>query len=304
MGEPVIISIGGGKGGVGKSTVTANIGALLIRKGYSVGFIDADLGGANLHLCLGQRRPTCGLQDFISGKYKKLQEVAVPLELPKSWLISGASDIVELANPNFAQKQKIIRQLSAMETDFILVDLGAGSDNHVTDFFAAFSNGIIVSDGLPTSIENAYGFLKNGILRGLNRLFAGRADIQRHIKRFVDPRTGSAYSTIGELVEGVGRLYPETASPMRSWLQQRKTFLILNMVKDADDIRVGERFSGMVKKYLSIPMVYIGYIVFSPDVRKSIRAGKPLVETAEHSPATDCFHSITGNLVALTKGQE
>ena len=302
MGEPVIISVGGGKGGVGKSTVTANLGALLVRSGYSVGFIDADLGGANLHLCLGLRRPGCGLQDFISGKYKVLRDVAVPLSLEKSWLISGASDILELANPNFAQKQKIIRHLSAMETDYILVDLGAGSDNHVTDFYAAFPYGIIVSDGLPTSIENAYGFLKNGILRGLTRLFTGRADIQRHIKRFVDPRTGSAYGTIGEMVEALGKLFPEAHGPMRSWLRQRKTFLVLNMVKDAEDIKVGERFTAMVKKYLSIPMVYIGYVVFSPDVRKSIRAGVPLVETAETSPATGCFHSIAGNLLALTKG--
>ena len=303
MGEPVIISIGGGKGGVGKSTVTANIGALLVRNGYSVGFIDADLGGANLHLCLGLRRPGCGLQDFISGKYRTLSEVAVPLQLPESWLISGASDILELANPNFAQKQRIIRNLNKMDADFILVDLGAGSDNHVTDFYAAFPYGIIVSDGLPTSIENAYGFLKNGILRGLTRLFTGNAPVQSRIRHFTDSQTGCAYVTVGEMVEKIGREFPETLQPMRSWLQQRKTFLVLNMVKDAEDIKVGERFSAMVKKYLSISMFYIGYVVFSPEVRKSIKAGMPLVDLQDESRAKGCFDSITGNLVALTKGQ-
>ena len=53
MKDPVIISVGGGKGGVGKSTITTNIGAVLTTRGFSVGYIDADLGGANLHLCLG-----------------------------------------------------------------------------------------------------------------------------------------------------------------------------------------------------------------------------------------------------------
>ena len=111
-------------------------------------------------------------------------------------------------------------------------------------------------------------------------------------------------NTIGEMVDSMGKLFPEIARPMRIWLQQRKTFLVLNMVKDAEDIKVGERFTGMVKKYLSIPMVYIGYVVFSPDVRKSIRTGKPLVLTAGNSQAADCFNSITGNLVALTKGHK
>lgn len=300
MNNPVIISIGGGKGGVGKSTITANIGSLLIRSGRSVGFIDADLGGANLHLCLGVRRPGAGLQDYVSGKYKTLNEVAVSVQEQKGWLISGASDILELANPNFSQKQKIIRNLAKMEADYILVDLGAGSDNHVTDFFAAFPFGIIVIDGLPTSIENAYGFLKNGILRGLARLFTGRPEIQNCIKRFRDPHGGRPFATIGEMLEGLKNDFPEAVTDMRVWLQRRKTFLVLNMVKDTEDVRVGERFAEMVKKYLNISMYYIGYVLLSPDVRRSIKAMRPLVEFQTDSSAVECFVSITNNLMALT----
>ncbi len=171
MKDPIIISIGGGKGGIGKSTITANLGASITLKGYSVGYIDADLGGANLHLCLGVKRPPAGLQDYISGRFKKLNDIAVTTAIPNSWLVSGASDFLELANPNYAQKQKIINNLKKMDADYILVDLGAGSDYHVTDFYAAFPYGIVVADGLPTSIENAYGFLKNGTIRGLVQTF-------------------------------------------------------------------------------------------------------------------------------------
>lgn len=303
MGDPVIISIGGGKGGVGKSSVTANIGALLVRKEFNVGFIDADLGGANLHLCLGVRRPKTGLQDFINGKFKSLQEIAVPTILPNSWLISGASDIVELANPNFSQKKKIIKNLSGMDADYILVDLGAGSDNHVTDFFAAFPYGIIVTDGLPTSIENAYGFLKNGILRGLSNLFTGNKELQSGIKRFCDPDNGKPFGTITELLEVLSRRYPEEVIMMQEWLKQRKTLLVLNMVKDPDDVKVGTRFIEMVKKYLYINMYYIGYVILTPDMRKAIKLLRPLVEQNPESPAVSCFESVTNNLLTLTRGQ-
>ncbi len=302
MKNPVIISIGGGKGGVGKSTITANVGSLLVKQGYSVGFIDADLGGANLHLCLGIRRPQTGLQDYITGKYKTLKEVAIPLPQQGSWLISGASDIIELANPNFAQKQKIIRNLAGMEADFILVDLGAGSDNHVTDFFAAFPFGIIVTDGLPTSIENAYGFLKSGILRGLRRLFPGDNEIGDIIRKFSDPQSGKSCATVGELLEGLERGFPDAVERMRTWIRRRRTFLVLNMVKESEDVKVGERFVEMVKKYLSINIYYIGYIIFSPDVRKSIKAMRPLVGCSSDARLIDCFSTVTGNLIALTKG--
>jgi flagellar biosynthesis protein FlhG len=249
------------------------------------------------------RRPAAGLQDFLSGKLSTLQEVAQPLSLPRSWLISGASDILELANPNFAQKQKIIRNLTKMDADFILVDLGAGSDSHVTDFYAAFPYGIIVTDGLPTSIENAYGFLKNGVLRALARLFPGVPELQMRIKRFADPKTGKSFATMGELLDGMKTEFPGEVRMMRAWLQERRTFLVLNMVKDPEDVKIGERFVEMVKKYLAINMHYIGYILFSSEVRKSIKMMRPLVECDSDARTSECFAAITHNLIVLTKGQ-
>lgn len=303
MKDPVIISIGGGKGGVGKSTITANIGATLSKRGFCVGYIDADLGGANLHLCLGVKRPATGLQDFINGKFKNLQETSIPTLVPNSWLVSGASDILELANPNFAQKQKIINHLKKMDADFILVDLGAGTDNHVTDFYAAFPYGIVVTDGLPTSIENAYGYLKNGTIRGLVRLFSGNSELQNRIRKLSDPSGKTVFATIEELIFNLAADYSEEVSTMRQWLHNRKTFLVLNMVKDSEDIRIGTRFAEIVKKYLSITLNYIGYVIYSPDIRKSIKDLKPvMLETAESS-VKECFEAITRNLISLTKGQ-
>ena len=55
---------------------------------------------------------------------QNLSDIAVPTIVPDGWLISGASDILELANPNYAQKQRIISNLSKMSADYILVDLG------------------------------------------------------------------------------------------------------------------------------------------------------------------------------------
>jgi flagellar biosynthesis protein FlhG len=301
MREPVIISIGGGKGGVGKSITTANIAASLANRGFRVGLLDADLRGANLHLLVGVKRPKLGLQDFIAGRAASLIDVAGPTAIPNAWLISGASDIVNLANPLFAQKQKIISHLRAMDADYILVDLGAGTDNQVSDFFAAFTHGIVVIDSLSTSVENAYGFLKNGIIRGLIRLFPGNRTMRDAIMAHADPGKSGSAATIPDMLAAMEKKHHAAVQEMRSWLRGRKSFLVLNMVRGTDDIGVVGRFHDLVDRYLGINILYIGYVVYTPDIRTSVRLSQPLVLGEPANPASRCFEVISQNLVALTR---
>jgi len=298
MSEPVIISVGGGKGGVGKSTISSNLGASLVRSGYSVGYIDADLGGANLHTCLGMRRPQVTLQNFLTGECKSLADVAVSTPVPKSWLISGAGDFLELANPNFGQKQKILNGIKSLEADYIIVDLGAGSHTIVSDFFAAFPHNITVTDSLPTSVENAYGFLKSGIFRGLMRLFPGREDIQKLIKGYTSPKSGKDAPTLDNMFAQIKTKCPKEVETMREWLDSRKLFLVLNMVRGQEEVMVGEGFTGIVQKYLSVSLRYIGYLIYTPDIRTSLRRLGPAV-VQNNQQVAECFGAITRNLIAL-----
>ncbi|MCL2183223.1 MAG: P-loop NTPase [Chitinispirillia bacterium] len=300
MSEPVIISVGGGKGGVGKSTVSSNLGAAFVRSGYSVGYIDADLGGANLHTCLGMKRPAATLQNFLAGEFKSLAEVAVPTPVPKTWLISGAGEFLELANPNFGQKQKILNGIKTLEADYILVDLGAGSHSIVSDFFAAFPHNITVTDCLPTSIENAYGFLKSGLLRGLVRLFPGRNDIQTLIKAYSSSASGKNAPTLDNMFEQLETKCPGEVKTMREWLESRRLFLVLNMVRGQGEIMVGEGFTGIVQKYLSVPLRYIGYSIYTPAIRTSLQKLGPAVVQNDPQMA-ECYDAISRNLIKLAK---
>jgi flagellar biosynthesis protein FlhG len=180
------------------------------------------------------------------------------------------------------------------------VDLGAGSSSHVTDFFAAFPYGIVVTDGLPTSIENAYGYLKNGILRGMVRLFPGRTELQNRIKSFSDPKSKKEFITINDLLSYLQSDYPQEVLLVKQWLQERRSFLVLNMVKNADDIKIGTRFAEMVKKYLSINLYYIGYIMFAPEIRTSIKEMRPFMLKDEPSRIRDCFEAVSQNLISIT----
>src|ERR1700737_2644225 len=72
-----IWAIGGGKGGVGKSLIAANLAISLARNGHKVCAVDLDLGCANLHTCLGVEIPTVTLSDFFSKRVTEIENVVV-----------------------------------------------------------------------------------------------------------------------------------------------------------------------------------------------------------------------------------
>jgi flagellar biosynthesis protein FlhG len=105
-------TIGGGKGGIGKSLFTANVGITLAQMGNRVCVIDADLGGTNLHSCLGVTQPMATLDDFMTRQSEGLQELAVQTPVPNLSLISGAGHVVGAASPKYQTKMRLIRKIS------------------------------------------------------------------------------------------------------------------------------------------------------------------------------------------------
>lgn len=162
-----IWAIGGGKGGVGKSFVAGNLGILLAHRGFRVILADLDLGGANLHTWLGVNTPEQGVSEFVDRQVEQIHELLIPTSIPQLRLISGARDGVEIANLKHTQKMRFLMALKRLDTDFIIMDLGAGTAYNTIDFFLLAEKQLMVVIPEPTSIENAYRFLKNSFYRKL-----------------------------------------------------------------------------------------------------------------------------------------
>jgi flagellar biosynthesis protein FlhG len=84
-----IWAVGGGKGGTGKTFLTSNMGIYLAKLGQSVLLVDADLGGANLHTCLGLPSGHSGLADFFSGGQKDITDYVEETGVGNLYLLSG-----------------------------------------------------------------------------------------------------------------------------------------------------------------------------------------------------------------------
>jgi len=194
--KPQIWAIGGGKGGVGKSLVSVMLSMELARRNQKTVLVDADLGAANLHTLMGIKTPVRTLNDFVIRRCSTIEEICIHTTVQNLQLVCGASEILSFANPQFAQKNKIVQSLLHIACDHVILDLGAGTSYNVLDFFLIASNPIVVLTPQPISIQNAYAFIRNAVYRKLSRMASNQPTLQEIIKLAMDPKNESQVRTI------------------------------------------------------------------------------------------------------------
>lgn len=157
--RPRIIAITSGKGGVGKTSIVANLGFTLSRFGKNVLIFDADLGLGNLDVFLGLT-PEYNLSHVIKGE-KELSEIVVqgPGRLK---VLPAASGIQEMTSLSAEERSRVFCQLESFirQFDIMLVDTAAGISNNVIFFNLNADEIIVVATPEPTSITDAYALMK------------------------------------------------------------------------------------------------------------------------------------------------
>jgi flagellar biosynthesis protein FlhG len=293
--QRVIWTIGGGKGGSGKSFITTNIGICLSKLGARVILVDADLGGANLHTFLGIQPPVVSLSDFIKKRVSLLKDVVIHTGIPNLQLLTGAQDLLNAADAKSAQKRKLLRSIKSLESDYILVDLGGGNALSVLDFFLMSDGGILVVTPEPTSIENTYRFLRSAFYRRLRQAVTSYSS-KNLVDEAMDRKNEAGIQTPFELLREVRRINEEDSLKIVEEADRFRPNLILNQVRTKKDIEIGFSIRSACQKYFGIQLHYLGYIVYDQEVGNSIRKRKPLVLENSRSKAAQCVIEIASRL--------
>jgi len=291
----MIWTIGGGKGGSGKSFITANVGICLSKMGARVILVDADLGGANLHTLLGISPPSLSLSDFMKKRVPHLRDVLIPTSVPNLQLLSGAQDLLNAADAKSVQKRKLLRAIQSLEGDTVLIDLGGGNSLGVLDFFLMSDGGILVATPEPTSIENTYRFLKSAFYRRLKQSVSS-SPVKNLIDGAMDRKNEMGIRNPHDLISAAGRLNQEDAQKMVQEVENFHPNLILNQIRSKKDIEVGFSIRSACQKYFGIHLHYLGYVVYDQDVSHSIRRRRPLVLDNARSRAAQCVAEIASKL--------
>jgi flagellar biosynthesis protein FlhG len=297
LGRIKLWSVGGGKGGIGKSLVTLGLGVALARLGKKVILIDGDLGGANLHTLMGVRYPHVTLEHFLTKKVTRLEDTIIETSVEGIGLICGADDLMGAANPTFSQKIRLLQQIEELPAQYVLFDQGAGTSFNTLDFFNFSGGKIAMFTSQTTSLQNAYGFIKSALYRKLSRDFAKDDEILQLLYQGGESESGNTFSSMQDLLDHFKDVNPEKHAQLTQALWDFQLFLVVNMVRNNADLKAPEIIRSVCQDFLNIQPEIMGQVLFDPGVEAAISQMVPFPLHQKKSKAMVGLEQIALRLV-------
>ncbi len=288
-----IVSFASGKGGVGKSTTVSNLGLLFARRGLSVVLIDLDAGGAGLHVLFGEVAPPLTLSDFLARRAPTLAGVASAIPwCPRLRLIDGTGET--LSNPAGQTKRRLERQVRGLDADLILLDIGAGTNQHAVDFFSWGDVCVAVTTPEPSAVLDLYKLIKLAATRRVLAAFASREPVGETL-------LGEDSRPLQQLMAAASEAGPEAERAAREALASMRVCMLLNQAGSDDRVGAG-KLRAVMHRFLGSEVFVLGQIPSDPAVTQSIRRRLPVVDSAPNSPAARAFESACDALLRELPG--
>jgi len=293
-----ILPIASGKGGVGKSAISANIAISLAKKNKSVILCDFDFGGANLHTLLGLKNNQAGMGNFIYRQQESLKNLLQETNIENLKFIAGDCLLPGTANMDFFIKKKIMKELSLLPADYIILDLGGGSSFNVLDFYLLTYNSILVSTPEITSVLNAYSFLKASVFRFFTHQFPNRSPERERISQFIKSVSIGTEISFISLMETICNEFPETGLKACEELKKFNPQVILNMGSSNQDLEMGKRLRSLASSKLKININFVGFIPKDNCVPIAVARRNPAILIAPESSFSQAINKSADRILA------
>ncbi len=280
-----IIPVASGKGGAGKSLITANLGLRLGAAGVRTVVVDMDLGGSNLHTYLGYRNKHKGIGNFLSDTKTRFKDIIVQTHVPALRFVPGDVLVTGLSSPTPATRKKLIQAIEAIDADVVLIDLGSGTTPLIIDMFLLSNSGLVVTTPEAPSVLNAYSLLKNVLFRRLQEEFASSKRVASYLKEIQKDKTPGSTPTLRDITDGIKKIDRKYGARATKAISQLKPYLILNMMIQGEDFRIAESLRDLVDRNLGIGLESLGAVFQDPACSMAVRALQPLTDFAPESPA-------------------
>lgn len=286
-GNTEIWTVGGGKGGVGKSFIASNLATLLARKENRVLLVDADLGAANLHTFLGAESSGLPITYFIKHGLKDTDGVAGKTPVPGVDLISGEKDSLNIASLGSKRFATFRAALGKADYDYVIVDLGPGTNDSTLDFFLMADKGIMVTTPQPTSIENTYRFIKCLFLTRMKQIVGSsrKSRLKELLLEILKTDGKKRSRTITGVLDRVKELDRGRGEALEDFLREVSASVIVNQAKTSEDFSIGSSMQSACRQYFGLRMDFLGNVSYDDRVEESICRRTPLVTSFEDSRA-------------------
>jgi flagellar biosynthesis protein FlhG len=252
-----VIAVGAAGSGVGKSVVASNLAIALAGLGPHVVLVDLDLAAARQQALFGIKRPLPGVQAWLDRKIETLEASLTATGIRNLHLVTGATPAPGRAALPAAQKRALMAELSQLDGDVVVVDVGAENREDLLDFFSARALRVLVSGPSGSAIETSFAFLKSASLRAES-------------------------------------LYGDGA---REALARFRGRLVGNNARTPEEAEAFHAFSRLVRDHLGIPLPVLGCLRGSDRIAQSVTAQRPLLARRGLDENVRAFHSMAEALL-------
>ena len=291
-----IIPIASGKGGVGKSLLSANLAIALGQAGKKVLIADLDLGASNLHLVLGQQSNAHGIGTFLSGN-SLFEDIIVTTAYPNVRFIPGDSEIPGFAALKAADKNNLIKNMLKVDADYLILDLGAGTHLGILDFFLLSPQGIVVTAPSVTATLNAYLFLKNIVFRMLYNTFKRKTPGFKHLEKLKSDSSSMQRMYIPHIIIELAKVDPANTELFLRDLQMFKPRLIMNMLDDPKDADKALKIRRSCKEYLNINLEHLGVIYRDLVQETALSSRLPVIVYKPQAMVSQAIYRISDKIL-------
>ena len=291
-----IIPIASGKGGVGKSLLSANLAVTLGQLGKKVILADLDLGASNLHLAIGQTAPKIGVGTFLSGE-SKFADIIQPTDYMNVSFIAGDSEIPGLSALKLAQKNNLVKQFKKLDADYLILDLGAGTHTMILDLFLLSPQGIVVTAPTVTATLNGYLFLKNAVFRLMAATFKKGTKAGSYLEKIRADSASMQRLYIPKLVEAIAAVDPVNAKKFREKMDKFHPRLIMNMIDEPKDADKALKIRRSCQTYLGLDVEHLGVMYRDSLQDKALASRMPVVTYKKNSVLSQAIYRIAEKLL-------
>ncbi|GHV24858.1 ATP-binding protein [Spirochaetia bacterium] len=300
-----IIPIASGKGGVGKSLLSANLGVAFAQAGQRVVLVDLDLGASNLHLVLGHQAPKTGIGTFLNDTKSDFSTVIADTDVRGLRFVPGDTEIPGTANLKASQRKALVKRLLALEadTDILILDLGAGTHQSILDFFLLSGQGIIVSAPAVTAVLNAYVFLKNTVFRLMYTVFAKGTAAYDYLDKMRKDGSGHQHLYIPKMLPEIKNLDPVSHGKFIDHISRLHPRLVMNMIDDPKDADVAMKIRRSCEEYLDLKIEHLGVIYRDTLQDKALSSRLPILLYKPQSILSQGIYRIADKILESDEGK-
>jgi MinD-like ATPase involved in chromosome partitioning or flagellar assembly len=290
--SPRLLSVIGTRRDGGPSVVTLNLGVALAQLGKRTTM--ADFGRSDLRRLLGLFRKVEGLREFATSGRRSIERYVNPSPVPNLWIIGPGAEpngFGPLAYPP-EQRLRIMRALAAIQTDFILANLGNDLSDDAAELFSLTGAGILVLSAEPEQVLRSYQFLKTALHKTILRRLGPDSETARLLTQIERTTHSARTATIAQITGLVRHRDPDEAAVLDEICEAFTPALIVNAGRSLKDMELGDKLRVICRRYLSVGLEYLGFVYEDPAIDRAHVIEDPIVLRQPNSRAAVAMHRI------------